>query len=414
MAINTGGYAVTGSIPTLIGPTTKPVVFNYANGQTMAPTSGGDAYARGMEGMGQSLGSAIQQAAQNLNANTIAKNQAARAQANMQTQLTPMQQALMQAQMGRDTGQANMMGNVYGQANDKMSQQRAEQQASQGTPMPGTQSSAISPPMPPIQGTGLIGLNPSNGVASMTRSPNSIDLPMGPAVIDYSSPTGLKNDPRYENYLATQQAANNPIADKVASDYLNNDAVKSYPMIATNYKIINDLQARSDKGETLSTADTGNLANAYANVTNPEGRAQGMSVQDIIAKSDLSSQLKTEFAKFYGGESTAIAPKIQKDLTKAATNNFQARQNNAYAAHDLAMQTVKGSYLDTQNQLSNKLPDVVSIYNKQLGIGQKQSNSTSNPSGNRDQLKNTVASIIQKHPEWNPSQVKQAAASGQY
>jgi hypothetical protein len=379
MAINTSGFAVPGSIPTLVGPQAPPVVFKYADGSTMAPNSHMEGYAQGMVNAGQSLGQAIQQAATNLNPLAIEQRRAALAQAQAEQQ------------------KAQMFAGAYERANQQTTQDQIA-----NSPLA---NSAPSTPMPKSQGNGLIGLqSPSQGVSSITQSPGSFAFGGTRAIIDPSSQTGLAKDPRYENYLNTTQQANNPIADKVASDYLNNDAIKSYPTIATNYKIISDLQKRVDNGETLSTADTANLANAYANVTNPEGRAQGMSVQDIIAKSDLDSQIKTEFAKFYGGASTAIAPKIFGDLSKAATNNFKTRTQNANAARQAAMQTVQGSYLDNPNQLNNKFPDVVSIYNNQLGIGKK----ATSPQAVQLLAEKTKA-IHEKNPNLTPKQALEMA-----
>lgn len=64
MAINTGTDQLTYAPAQLNNPVVKPQIFNYANGATMAPTSGAQGLAQGMTQAGASIGKGLQQAGQ--------------------------------------------------------------------------------------------------------------------------------------------------------------------------------------------------------------------------------------------------------------------------------------------------------------------------------------------------------------
>lgn len=433
MAINTSGYAVNGSIPTLIGPTTKPVVFNYQPGATLAPTSGGAAYATGMASMGQSLGGALQEAAQNLNANTIAKNQAARAQAQMQAQITPMQQALMQAQMARDTGQANYFTGIWGQQNQAQQQllaQRAAQQAQaqqsvQGSPMPGTQSSnAPTSPMPPPQSNGLIGLNPANaGLVQAANNPNSysVNSSLGamPSSIGVIQPdlagTGLKYD---QNSIDAQRMAvqnTNVDANKAQDTFNNHPVVQNYEDAAKNANILMQYKQQIEKnGQPLNNAQAGNLINSYAALVDPSKAKQNVPAATIISEAPYQQKFDPELARFTSKDgNTMFSNQTALDAINTGLSQFGNMTNEYRALQMTGIAQARNTNIDTPQQLAKIYPDKPSMAAQQYKWTQPQKQSAQ-PSANRDQLKSTVATIIQKHPDWNPAQVKQAAASGQY
>lgn len=64
MPLNTGSYALPYQMAPLQDPTTKPLIFNYANGDTLAPHSSAQGYADGMNAFGKAMGGAIQQVGQ--------------------------------------------------------------------------------------------------------------------------------------------------------------------------------------------------------------------------------------------------------------------------------------------------------------------------------------------------------------
>lgn len=428
MAINTSGYAVNGSIPTLIGPTTKPVVFNYANGQTMAPTSGGQAYANGMIGLGKSLGDSLQEAAQNLNANTIAKNEAARAQAQMQTQLTPMQQALMQAQMGRDTGQANMMGNVYGnivqqQLAQRAAQQPQAQQSAQGSPMPGTQSSAPSSQMPPPQSNGLIGLNPANaamvqtvptpGTYSVNSSANSFNVPgMGQVMIDPASPTGLGRDPIYMKSQEMGQANTNLNAEDVQKTFDNEDAVKDYNTAASNANLLNQMQKQLQNGKSLTNADSVNLMKASAGVFNPGGSSKsGFDPVNVITQQPLPEKLKTAIADFTGNKSNIMSDQTALDLINATNQSFAQQTNNYNVTRANYISRLGGTNLNTPQIINSRLLDRPGIAAQQYGWKNQQKQSAA-PQAIQS-LAAKAKALHAANPNLTPQQAMQMASGSQ-
>lgn len=66
MGLNTGTDQLTYAPAQLNNPVVKPQIFNYANGATMAPTSGAQGLAQGMTEAGSAMGKGIQQAGQTL------------------------------------------------------------------------------------------------------------------------------------------------------------------------------------------------------------------------------------------------------------------------------------------------------------------------------------------------------------
>jgi hypothetical protein len=66
MGLNTGTDQLSYAPAVLNNPVVKPQIFNYANGATMAPTSGVQGLAQGMGQAGAALGKGIQQAGQTL------------------------------------------------------------------------------------------------------------------------------------------------------------------------------------------------------------------------------------------------------------------------------------------------------------------------------------------------------------
>lgn len=431
MAINTGGYAVNGSIPTLIGPTTKPVVFNYANGQTMAPSSGGAAYAQGMEQAGQSLGAALQQVAQNLNPVAQAQKRQQIAQANMQTQLTPEQQALMQAQMQSQIGQANMQSNVYDRINQKMAAQAAAQQAlaaqqAQGQQTPVQLQGLKSTPSPtlaaPAQGNPqLAGLSPAPAANiqsatpinnwSVNSTPESVDIPgAGTYMIDIP---GLTRDPNFMNAAAQNTKNTNLDAGQARADFNSNDIVKNYEDAGRNANVLYQMKQKLDAGQSLTPAEGNNLINAYAFLMDPNKAKGGVPATTIISQATYPQQFETELAKFSKDKNTLFSNQTGLDAINAGLSNFGNMTNQYRALQTTGIAQAKGSNLDKPQLLNSIYPDKPSIIAQQYKWDQRQKQS-SQPSANRDQLKNTVAAIIQKHPDWSPVQVKQAAASGQY
>lgn len=112
MAINTGTDQLTYAPATLNNPVVKPQIFNYANGATLAPTSGAQGLAQGMTQAGAAMGKGIQQAGQTIG--TAIHNYLNPPPANpylLQQQNLAAQQAL---QMLQPQGQNNGMSGFNG------------------------------------------------------------------------------------------------------------------------------------------------------------------------------------------------------------------------------------------------------------------------------------------------------------
>lgn len=422
MALNTGGFAVSGSIPTIVGPTAPPVVFKYADGSTLAPNSHPEGYAQGMLAAGQSLGSALQQAAQNLNPVAQAQKRQAIAQANMQTQLTPQQQALLAAQMGRDTGQANMMGNIYGKINDAAQQQDAQQRP----PMPGTQPSGPSSPMPQSQGNGLIGLNPASaatvqantqpGTWAIDRTTGNINTPFGPRHLNMATGT-IDDDPNYVKQQAMQVENTNLNAEKEADNFQKQDAVAYYPQAAAGFGMLNTIKSQIQKGTPLTNPDSVNLYNAYAQIVDPLKASRGMPASEILKNAPISDKIKTALANFDPTiGSSIIDTTTAQQMINAGTTAYGNTEKNYNVARQNAINKIKGSNIDSSQQINARFPDLPAQYRLQYGWGdqktQKQSSSPSSGAASAKDVYQKMQDIQNKNPEWSHEQVVQAYSQG--
>lgn len=429
MAINTGGYAVNGTIPTLIGPTTKPVVFNYQPGATLAPTSGGAAYAQGMVGMGKSLGDALQEVGQNLNANTIAKNQAARAQANMQTQLTPQQQALLQAQMGRDTGQASMMGNIYGGINQAMAQPAPQPQQPGTSPqLQGLKSTPQPALVAPSQGNPqLVGLSPQTaatvqantqpGTWAVDKTTGNIMTPFGPKHINLANGT-IEDDPNYVRQQAMQVENTNLNAEKEADNFQKQDAVANYPQAAEGFGMLNTIKSQIlQKGIPLTNPDSVNLYNAFAQIVDPLKASRGMPASEIIKNAPIESKIKTALANFDPTiGSSMIDSKTGQQMVDSGTTAYNNKETNYNVARQNAINKVKGSNIDSAQQINTRFPDLPAQYRLQYGWGdQKIKKGSSSPNTGSISAKDEyqkMQAYQAKNPHLSPEQVAQAYNQG--
>lgn len=131
MGLNTGTDQLTYAPAQLNNPVVKPQIFNYANGATMAPTSGAQGLAQGMGQAGAALGKGIQQAGQTLGTaihNMLNPNPYAQQQA-----LLASQQALQMLQQPGQQQNPGMSGfNGLAQQYQNPQQQQSAPAASAG------------------------------------------------------------------------------------------------------------------------------------------------------------------------------------------------------------------------------------------------------------------------------------------
>lgn len=375
MAINTGGFAVPGSIPTLVGPTAPPVVFKYADGATLAPNSHPEGYAQGMLSAGQSLGQAIQQAAANLNPVAMAQRKAALAEAK------------------NKEAQAGFLNRVYQGINQKIDSQN------QAPTIPGAANTGPSTSMPKAQGNGLTGLQDPY---SVTKADNATDIPgAGPFILNPFNMAESRPDQVYQESQLQKFHNTSLNADTLSSEYQNEPAIKNYSGIVSNYGMIDKIKQKIQKGDQLSTADTGSLLNAYSNVVNPDGAAKGVSPKDIIAASNLNDDIKTEFAHYFSSGSTIMSPELANQLIASGATGFANQTQLANGIRDSYKNRVKGTNLYNDNQINKNFPDKVSQYSGSLGLNKASSVIPERAKSINQQMQD----IQTKNPTWSKQEV---------
>lgn len=203
MPLNTGGFQLQGLRP-VIGPTASPVLFNYANGATMAPKSGMEGFAQGITQGANALGDGLTTLANNVNPVAIAQKRVALMQAQnemMKTQMNQQMYKMFNSSFDNNTNggstQPSQAAPTVGTTPDTSTQ--AAQAPTSGAQAASADSSQASTPTSSAstQRTPLLGLSaassavmgdPSDATPAIASSVQAVQPPNTPPPSTSSTP----------------------------------------------------------------------------------------------------------------------------------------------------------------------------------------------------------------------------------